>query len=294
MNLPVSNVFLMIKRTIISVTAAICTALLPAAQTDSIAPLRPVTSSYMLEAGSAHLADTYLTPVHYTGEHFGFAYERMQAMRFCPDRWVMQLKIGLSGDHTQNPVKNATMWAATLRGAWAMTHRWRIGNGFTVGAGAGVSLTGGALYLSRNGNNPVAARAAFTLDATGSIGWHGRIIGIPVTARYQPTLPVTGIFFSPDYGELYYQIYLGDHSGLCHGAWPGNYFSLDNLFTVDLYFGATALRLGYHNRVFSSKVNNIVSRDISHCFVIGITTEWLSLRPGKRLDTDARIISATY
>ena len=293
MNSPDSNAYSMIKRALIYI-AAICAAISATAQTDSIAPLRPVTSSYMLEGGSAHLADTYLTPVHYTGEHFGFAYQRMQAMKFRPDRWVMQLKIGISADHTQNPVKNATMWAATLRGSWAMMHRWCLGHGLTVSAGAGASLTGGALYLSRNGNNPVAARASLTLDATGSVGWHGKVMGLPVTARYQPTLPLTGAFFSPDYGELYYQIYLGDHSGLCHAAWPGNYFSFDNLITVDLHLGATALRLGYHNRTFSSKVNNIVSRDISHSFVIGITTEWLSLRPGRRINPDARIISATY
>ncbi|MDE6654828.1 MAG: DUF3316 domain-containing protein, partial [Muribaculaceae bacterium] len=102
---------------------------------------------------------------------------------------------------------------------------------------------------------------------------------LPLTVRYQPTLPLTGVFFSPDYGQLYYQIALGEHDGLLHAAWPGNYFALDNLLTVDLHLGATSLRIGYHNNTFSSKVNNIVSLDITHAVVIGITTEWISLSP---------------
>jgi hypothetical protein len=107
-------------------------------------------------------------------------------------------------------------------------------------------------------------------------------------------LPVTGAFFSPDYGELYYEIYLGNHSGLAHAAWFGNYFRLDNLLTADLRLGSTNLRLGYRADVMSTKVNNIVTRRVTHSFVIGVSGEWLSLPRSGRISDNAKIISALY
>ncbi len=261
------------------------------AQDTTLRPLRPVYSAYMLQGGTGHLSDTYLTPLHYDGWHAGFEYERTQAMRFKPDRWIMQLVIGLDGDVTQNPARNGKMYNLAISGSWRMMHRWRLPYGITAGLGPGVSLNAGALYSPRNGNNPASAKAAFTVDAVGYAAYSRSVWRVPVTFRYQATLPVTGVFFAPEYAQLYYQIYLGDRDHLVHGAWWGNYFSLDNLVSADLHFGATTLRIGYRGQIFSSKANNIVSNNFSHSFVLGICTEWLSLRPGRKLP-DARIISA--
>lgn len=253
--------------------------------------LRPVTSSYMLEAGASHLADTYLTPLHYRGWHTAVRYDRRQAMGFDPQHWTMQLKLGFGIDGTENPAKNANMYSAMIDASWAMMWRNSLPIGVTWGVGPATSINAGALYLSRNGNNPASAKAAWTVDATAFASWSTKIWRIPVTFRYQPTMPLTGVFFSPDYGELYYQIYLGDHKGLVHTAWPGNYFMLDNMITADLHFGSTSLRIGYHNNIFSSKVNDIVSQAITNSIVIGITTEWISLRPNSK-SINAKIISS--
>ncbi len=81
--------------------------------------------------------------------------------------------------------------------------------------------------------------------ATGYVCWSGSLGRLPLSLRYQPVLPVVGAFFAPDYGELYYEIYLGNHSGLAHCGWWGNYFALENLLTADLRLGSTTLRIGY-------------------------------------------------
>lgn len=275
----------------ISALAMLLCALVARAQDADERPLRPVYSAYMLQGGTGHISDTYLTPLHYDGWHAGFQYERTQPMRFSPDSWLMQLVIGLDGDITRNPARNADMYNIALAGSWRMMHRWRLPYGITAGIGPGLTLTGGALYSPRNGNNLASAKAAFTVDAVGYAAYNCKAWSVPVTLRYQATLPVTGIFFSPEYAQLYYQIYLGDRDNLVHGAWWGNYFSLDNLLTADFHFGATTLRVGYRAQIFSSKANNIVSNNFSHSFVLGICTEWLSLRPGRKLP-DARIVSA--
>lgn len=258
--------------------------------TDTVA-LRPVESAYMLMGGSSHLADTYLTPLRYTGYSAGFMYRRSQAMKFDPRNWTMQLTIGIDGDFDQNPARNADMYAASVYGSWAMMRRWSLPQSITAGVGPGTSLDLGLLYLSRNGNNPASAKASWTLDLNAFAGWKHRIGRLPFTLRYSLRMPVTGAFFAPDYGQLYYQIYLGDRDHLAHAAWWGNFFRMDNMLSADLHFGRTTLRVGYRCDIFSSKVNHIVTRDISHMLVLGIVSDWISLCPGSKRLAPSPVIS---
>jgi len=249
---------------------------------DSI-PLRPVKSSYMLEFGSARLADTYLTPLNYDGWHAGFFYDRMQAMKFSPEKWTMRLSVGLGFDRTQNPARNASMLNLAIDASWGMLRKFNnaFTPGLTLAAGPQAGISAGCLYLSRNGNNPASAKAAITFNATALAAYKMKIRRVPVTFSYQPSLACLGVFFSPDYGQLYYQIYLGERSGLAHFAWWGNYFALDNRVDADIHLGATTLRLGYHGNLLSTKVNNLVTNAFTHSFSIGVTLDWIALRPGK-------------
>ena len=258
--------------------------------------LRPVAAAYTLEVGSSHLSDTYLTPLKYGGQSFALGYERMQAMRFSPERWVMQLTGRLELNRALNPAHNATMWDLGLELQWGMMRRWSVDgvSGLQLYAGGATTLDVGALYLSRNGNNPVSAKAAWTVGLTGAAVYNFKISRLPVCLRYQPVLPVTGAFFSPDYGELYYEIYLGNRDNLAHAAWFGNYFRLNNLLTADLRLGSTNLRLGYRGDILSTKENNIVTRRITHTLIIGVSGESLSLPRSGRISSNAKIISSVY
>lgn len=256
--------------------------------------IRPVYATYTVEGGSSHLADTYLSPVRYTGWHAGLAYDRLQAMKFDPEQWVQQLKFKVYTDRTENMDRNATMWNFGISGNWGMMRRWILPCGFSAGAGGAAEIEAGCLYLNRNGNNPASAKASATLNITGYCTWSHTFGRVPVRLRYQPTIPLTGAFFSPDYGELYYEIYLGNCSGLAHWAWPGNYFRMDHQFTADISLGATNLRIGYCGRIFTTEVNDITTRIFTHSVVFGVSGEWISVDPRKGLSADARIISATY
>lgn len=261
---------------------------------DSIPPLRPVTSAYMLETGSSSVADSYLSPITYRGWSAAFAYERMQAMKFDPDNWVMQLNARIELDRGRNHADNATTWRIDGTFSWGMLRRWHPLPSLTIAAGGSTGIDAGCIYNPRNSNNPASAKLAWTVNATAYAAYNLRVGRLPVTLRYQPTLPLAGIFFAPEYDELYYEIYLGNHDGLVHFAWPGNRFAMTNLFTADLHFGATSLRLGYRGYTFSSKANDLVTNIHTHAFVIGLSGEWLSLSRRRSLSRDARIISALY
>lgn len=261
---------------------------------DSIPPLRPVTSAYMLETGSSSVADSYLSPITYRGWSAAFAYERMQAMKFGPDNWVMQLNARIELDRGRNHADNATTWRIDGTFSWGMLRRWHPLPALTIAAGGSTGIDAGCIYNPRNSNNPASAKLAWTVNATAYAAYNLRVGRLPVTLRYQPVLPLAGIFFAPEYDELYYEIYLGNHDGLVHFAWPGNRFAMTNLFTADLHFGATSLRLGYRGYTFSSKANDLVTNIHTHAFVIGLSGEWLSLSRRRSLSRDARIISALY
>ncbi len=270
------------------------TSICAAENSDSITTIRPVTSAYTAGAGSSHLADTYLSPLKYTGWHTDFHYERMQAMKFSPEKWVMQMRFGVQADCADSPAGNTDMWYWGLDFSWAMMRRWHMPYNITVGGGGIAMLHAGTLYNKRNSNNPCSAKASITAGITAYAAWNVKLWNLPVTVRYQPALPVIGAFFSPDYGELYYEIYLGNHEGLAHCAWWGNHFRLDQLLTADLHFGSTSLRIGYSGSILSTKVNHLVTHIYTHAAVIGISGEWISLNPRKKISPHARTISALY
>lgn len=285
-------------KTLFGCLVAVVVAISAGAQTtgdSAVAVIRPVLSVFSAEIGSANLRDTYLTPLTYDGGwQAAIGYERMQAMRFNPERWIMQLDGRLALGRSLNPSRSALMWLIDFRPAWSMMWRKGFAYGFTLAAGGTAELDLGVLYLPRNGNNPASVKASLTLGATGMAVWNGQIGPLRLTARYQPRLPLTGVFFSPDYDELYYEIWLGNHSRLAHFAWPGNFFRLDNLLTADLHLGATTLRLGYRCEIFSSKAAGITNRAVTHTFVIGVASELVALRAGAKRSEEARIISALY
>lgn len=282
------------RNILLTIAAALAALASSAAPVDSVKPLRPVAAAYTVEAGAASIVNTYLSPLKYSGWSTALSYERMQAMRANPENLVMRLASSLTLNRTDNPARNASMWRLAESFSWGMTRRWALPYGLTLAAGGSTSLDIGAVYSTRNGNNPVSPEAAWTVNLTGMAVWNGRIGRLPVNVRYQPTIPVAGIFFSPEYGELFYEISLGDRDGLVHPAWWGNYFRMENLLTADLRLGATFLRVGFRSNVISTKVNNLTTRIITTQAVIGISGEWISLRPGNKFDSKTRVISALY
>ena len=254
-------------------------------------PVRPISSAWMAEAGSSHLADTYLSRSHYGGARYGLTYSRLQAMKSPLARWVQGWDAGVSFSSARNRTGNARMLGAGIEGSWRMMRRWQLAAGFQAGIGgyAGVEL--GALYLSRNSNNPAQAIAAAGIGPEGFVQWAGKLKRLPLAVRWQVSSPLTGVFFCPDYGELYYEIQLGNRSDLVHGAWPGNRRALRSLLSVDLNFGRSTLRLGYRFNGVSARANGITSRNISHCAVVGVVCDLVTINPR---NCDEKTVPACY
>ena len=255
---------------------AILCAIISALSARAAEPL-PVTSAYSFEVGSAHSTDTYLSPLPYSGSSYAFNYERSQPMRFSPDKWHMTLEGRLGYSRMLNPAHSARMQQLYLRPQWCMTRMFTPLKGLTLGAGPNIGVNAGVLYLPRNGNNPAQAQVSSTIGLTASASYDFSIGRLPVTLRLRPQMPLLGAFFGPEYDELYYEIWLGNHSGLCHFAWPGSYFRFDNALTADLHFGATTLRVGYRYEHFSSHASGNTSRAEQLTFILVVVVRRISL-----------------
>lgn len=256
--------------------------------------VRPVTATWNLEAGSGHLADTYLSPLRYSGVAAAVGYERWQAMRFSPKRWAMRLRVRLDMAHTTLPRSGTPMWSLGLEGDWSMMWRFSPMERLTLYGGPLIQARLGCLYLSRNGNNPVQAQAHAAVGVAAAATYALSLGRLPVTLGVQPSLPLAGVFFMPQYGELYYEIGLGNRTGLVHAAWPGSWRSVECLVSADLHLGHTTLRLGYRFDLTSARANHITSRSLRHMAVVGVGGKWMSVAPGSTLTERARIISAYY
>lgn len=265
-------------------------------ETESGTPIRPVISAFTVDLGGASVLDTYLSNIRYTGVNVRLGYERLQAMKFNPDKWIMQLETGVDYSPAKNPAGNHTIHTLMADFKWGMMHRWRMPqvDGLQLFGGGSTQLRGGALYAPANSNNVVSVKINWSLDLTGMAVYNRKIGRLPVTFRYQATLPVLGAFYSPDYGESYYEMYVGNHSGLVHFGWIGNHFTMHNLLTADMHFGKTTLRVGYRGVIETSWINNLNTQIFRNSLVLGLCGEWMSLRPGAQLSEKARVISVIY
>lgn len=204
----------------------------------------------------------------------------------------MQFEAGITANALHNERKTAKEYLLEMDFQWGINRRWRLTDGWQLAAGATAGFDVGVIYLPRNGNNPASAKADVSLSLRGSASKRLTIWSLPVLVTETVSLPSLSAFFSPQYGEPYYEIYLGNHSGLAHCGWWGNHFRLNNLITADMDFGRTALRIGYGFNINTSYVNDLNTQIITHSFVIGVIPHGLGLR---KMPTEKTVrINALY
>ena len=253
-------------------------------------PLRPVASAFTFEIGRQSALDTYLTPIRYWGLDVALGYERLRAASFAPEKWFTRHNVLVNYATMSNQSGSGSMMSLYLDYSFAMLRRWRLLDGLWVAGGGEAALTLGGLYNLRNSNNPATAKLAVDLGATAMASYHLRLGRLPLTFRYQVSLPVIGTYFSPAFGQSYYEMfYIGNRSGIVQfGAWH-NRVDLRNYLSVDLHLGKMALRLGYRQLMRTTHVNHIDTQVLNHMFVLGISGEIFRTAPPAK-----RVVSVYY
>lgn len=251
-----------------------------AAERDSVSVevQRPIIGSYRLELGSRSAYSTYLSPFSYKGTYFALSGFWSKVLPQNPRHLAMHFEGRAGFGRLLNPARTASEIDFHAQAQWGLEWQKRFCNNWLVGVGGSAGAYGGLLYLPRNGNNPVSAQFALGVAATGYASRHFKIGSLPVLVSDRITLPLMSGFFCQEYGESYYEIYLGNRKGLAHFGWPGNRFGIDNLLSVTFDLRTTALECGYRFSMQNERANHLTTRIFNHAFVFGIVPGGIGLR----------------
>ncbi len=243
---------------------------------------RPVTGIYALEIGRRSAVSRYLAPVRYSGASYAFSGRWIKAMPFAPERALMEFDARVEGAVSLlNPRKNSSMQGIDVEFDWNMRAWWQLPQGFTLSVGGGVEMEGGALALLKNSNNPVSVNVAAALGAAASASWTGHLGRLPLVAALGLRSPMLGAFYMPGYGETYFEMYVGNHSGLVHCGWPGNRQKVNMHLALMMDFGKTAMEVGYRLNWQRAEANHLVYRSFSNMFTIGVIPGGLGLKKNR-------------
>lgn len=252
------------------------------AEDDVYSLKRPVMGSYRLELGRRSDYSSYLSPFSYRGTTFALSGFWTKSLPSNPRHLAMQFEGRTNFASLLNPAGSARELDWHAHFTWGLLWQKRFSGNWMIGAGGNVGVYGGVVYLPRNGNNPASAQFAVGIGASFFASRLFFIKSLPLLVSDRISLPLAGGFFCQDYGESYYEIYLGNREKLAHFGYPGNRFGIDNLLSVTLDLGRTALEIGYRFSMQNEQANNLTTRFFSNAFVIGVIPGGLGIKTGRK------------
>lgn len=258
-------------------------------RTDSI-QLNPVNQATLFGIGKAFLNDTYLSPLEYSGVTFSLLHDRLNGSRFFNEKLLLQQQFQLQIALTKNPTKTASSYYGNIyyviNGLYPVFETPR----FRLLAGGGWDAELGGIYNTRNSNNPGSLKVSTNLNLSAMAIYRWRIF----TFRWQVSTPFVGMFFSPEYGHSYYEIFtLGNDKGTIHLGSFHDQLALRNYFTVDFPVGKFTVRTGYLGNYYRTDVNDLITNISSHQFLLGLAAESLNIG-GNRVRQNRWLKSVYY
>lgn len=229
-------------------------------------------SSTFLGMGERMQWDTYLSNERYRGSAV-----TLLSIKSRPTHWLKQ-RIAVQhitqGDFAYCKQREGNHKSLNGFFHWQVAWQYRFldkNSKWELNAGPGLQTNLGFVYNTLGGNNPASARASLHIVASSQVKRHLQIGKQWFTTLLQADIPLSGIMFSPYYGQSYYELFsLGKyHHNICY-AFPLNAFQANTLFIVDWHLKpSTSLRLGYQGVFMQSNVNKLKTQDFSHYFLIG-------------------------
>lgn len=242
--------------------------------------------------GTSHIKDTYLSPFNYSGWGMRILNERMKII--TNGRFSRQQIINVDISSTKNPAENVNDFGAFVDYSLAYHYRINASRNFKILTGLSSRLMGGFIYNTRNGNNPLSAKIDLDLGFSAIMLWSFRIKNNLLTVRYQGEVPLGGLFFAPEYGASYYEMFNeGNLSDVIKFNSFHNKLSLKNYVTLDIPVSSFTLRLGYLNSLYYTDIREIETHIISNSFMIGWVKEFIPLG-SKRVKNKQRVNSSYY
>lgn len=241
---------------------------------------RHTTHSNLFGVGTTTQQDSYLSPLDYHGTQFQYLHETLRKTHFRDSCVTFQTLLQAELSSADNDAQKASYlggavhydvaWRHLLSGPSSAAEARSARRPFALHLGPQLGATLGALYNTRNGNNPAQAIAEIHLSASLLATYSFRLWRQPIALREQMDIPLLGAMFSPNYGQSYYELFtLGNYDHNICLTTPFSAPSLRNLLTIELPLPCCTLRFGYLADFRQSHVNDIHHHTYSHSFLLG-------------------------
>ena len=255
-----------------------------------ILPVDPVNQATLLGVGKSFLNDTYLSPLKYSGISIALMHDRIKGTSYFNGNLLLQQQFLIQTAITKNPTASASEYYGNLDYRLTGFYPLFAGGNLRIYGGGGLEASLGGIYNTRNSNNPGSLKVSTNLNLSAMAIYNWKIF----TFRWQLATPFAGIFFSPEYGHSYYEIFqLGNNKGTVHFGSFHNQQALRNYFSVDIPMQRMTIRAAYLGDYYKTDVNELITRIVTHQFMIGLAVESLNIG-GKRVRNNPSLPSVYY
>ncbi len=260
-----------------AILLVVCMAMSSRAQSDTIVGRHEVTNAQMVAIGATEILDTYLSPEKYSGIELRYLSHttRVEAGNRYTQQIIHQASLCNATDRSGDGSEVAGLYTFS----YARHYNWQLmGGRLHVKAGGLADLNLGAIYNTRNQNNPAQMRLSMMVAPSAVAICPFRIKRLRCSARYELSVPLVGVMFSPYYGQSYYEIF--SRGNYDHNVVPVTVFSapsMRHLLTLDLKWKKTTYRLGYLGDFQQAEVNHLKQHVYTHAFMIGIVRHFKTI-----------------
>lgn len=221
--------------------------------------------------GYSSVYDSYLSHNRYSGFNITCSFEavhhRKDALFF--DLFESECLINLS--ELKDEARYSYSYAVGLDALFKLNYAFFEKGNISLYTGPGLATRLGAVYNPSNSNNPAQVKfhCMFAPHVAGV--WRFKVVDYPMALRVKTTIPLLGITFAPQYGQLYYEMYKYDgYTKTIRFAWPFKMPVIYNDIALDFPVAGSLLRLSYnHNYSFCQYSNNTSAMN-NHAFMIGV------------------------
>ena len=234
---------------------------------------QPNQDAQMLAIGAVNLLDTYLSQEKYTGLEVRHVSQRLWRLRRYPS-WRKEFTGMASFQYAAPRADNSNFLGGIYTMAFAMRHEWPLAERWTAEAGAQGEVAAGFLYSTRNSNNPAQARCYMNLGPSVAVTGAFQLLRRMCQVRYEAYAPLSGLFFSPNYGQSYYEIFTrGNYDHNIVFTTPFSAPTLRHQLTFDYPLRRFSIRLGYLGDYEQAEVNHLKYHTYSHLLLMGIVKQ---------------------
>ena len=241
---------------------------------DTIRNNKIITNAQMIGIGAVNILDTYLSPEKYRGTELRYISHTLRERG--DSRWSRLIVHQGNMSYSDNRSGNGGEIAGAYTFSYGVHYNWNFFDGsLNVKAGAQADVNVGFLYNTRNSNNPAQARLSLNISPSAAATYRFRLWQHNYSLRYELSVPLMGLMFSPNYGQSYYEIF--SRGNYDHNIVPttfGSTPSLRQMLTFDFSLGRTTLRLGYMDDFQQARVNNLKYHSYSNMLLIGIVRQF--------------------